>query len=83
MLQVAKVSRCGVDLSKETLHPEEAFVSHAIHANAALTPRARLRLARVIVNQGSHRLELLSAMTCLGGPRRRGPTATATNAPPA
>jgi transposase len=27
-------------------------VSHATHANAALTPRARLRLARLIVEQG-------------------------------
>jgi transposase InsO family protein len=27
-------------------------VSHATHANAALTPRARLRLARLIVDQG-------------------------------
>jgi hypothetical protein len=31
---------------------KEAFVSHATHANAALTPRARLRLARLIVDQG-------------------------------
>jgi len=31
---------------------EEAFVSHATHANAALTPRARLRLARLIVDGG-------------------------------
>src|SRR3954469_19078519 len=29
--------------------PKEAFVSHATHSNAALTPRARLRLARLIV----------------------------------
>src|SRR3954454_4570941 len=27
-------------------------MSHATHANAALTPRARLRLARLIVEQG-------------------------------
>src|ERR1700712_4906599 len=27
-------------------------MSHATHANAALTPRARLRLARLIVDQG-------------------------------
>jgi transposase len=27
-------------------------VSHATHSNAALTPRARLRLARLIVDQG-------------------------------
>jgi transposase InsO family protein len=32
--------------------PKEALVSHATHANAALTPRARLRLARLIVDQG-------------------------------
>jgi transposase InsO family protein len=31
---------------------QEVFVSHATHANAALTPRARLRLARLIVDQG-------------------------------
>jgi transposase InsO family protein len=31
---------------------QEVFVSHATHANAALTPRARLRLARLIVEQG-------------------------------
>src|SRR3954452_7423094 len=31
---------------------QEAFASHATHANAALTPRARLRLARLIVDQG-------------------------------
>src|SRR5436190_12605841 len=38
----------GVELSRNRSH-QEAFVSHAIHANAALTPRARLRLARLIV----------------------------------
>ena len=27
-------------------------MSHATHANAALTPRARLRLARLIVDDG-------------------------------
>src|SRR3954451_23094405 len=32
--------------------PKEAFVSHATHANAALTPRARLKLARLIVDAG-------------------------------
>jgi hypothetical protein len=36
-----------VELSTEPLHEQEAFVSHA---NAALTPRARLRLARLIVD---------------------------------
>jgi transposase InsO family protein len=38
-----------VELSKEPLHNQEAFVSHA---NAELTPRARLRLARLVVDQG-------------------------------
>jgi hypothetical protein len=28
------------------------FVAHATHSNAALTPRARLRLARLIVDHG-------------------------------
>jgi transposase InsO family protein len=41
-----------VELSKEPLHDQEVFVSHATHANAALTPRARLRLARLIVEHG-------------------------------
>ena len=27
-------------------------MSHATHANAALTPRARLRIARLIVEEG-------------------------------
>jgi transposase InsO family protein len=45
-----KASRCGVELSKKPLHTQEAFVSHATHSNAALTPRARLRLARLIVD---------------------------------
>jgi transposase InsO family protein len=31
---------------------QEAFVSHATHSNAALTARARLRLARLIVDDG-------------------------------
>ncbi len=47
-----KASRCGVELSKKPLRTKEAFVSHATHANAALTPRARLKLARLIVDQG-------------------------------
>jgi len=38
--------------AKEPLHDQEVFVSHATHANAALTPRARLRLARLIVEHG-------------------------------
>jgi transposase InsO family protein len=41
-----------VGLSKNRSTPKEAFVSHATHANAALTPRARLRLARLIVDCG-------------------------------
>jgi transposase InsO family protein len=47
-----KASRCGVELSKKPLHTKEAFVTHATHANAALTPRARLKLARLIVEAG-------------------------------
>jgi transposase InsO family protein len=38
-----------VELSKEPLHNQEAFVSHA---NAQLTPRARLRLSRLVVDHG-------------------------------
>jgi hypothetical protein len=45
-----KTSRSGVELSKNRLQPQEVFVSHATHANAALTPRARLPLARLIVD---------------------------------
>jgi transposase InsO family protein len=41
-----------VELSKNRLQPQEVFVSHATHSNAALTPRARLRLARLVVDQG-------------------------------
>ena len=44
-----KTSRCGVELSKEPLYHQEVFMAHATHSNAALTPRARLRLARLIV----------------------------------
>jgi transposase InsO family protein len=33
-------------------HTLEVFVSHATHSNAALVPRARLRLARLIVEAG-------------------------------
>ena len=43
---MTKASGCEVELPKEPLHHQEAFMSHA---NAALTPRARLRLARLIV----------------------------------
>jgi len=38
-----------VELSRNRFANQEAFVSHA---NAALTPRARLRLARLIVESG-------------------------------
>jgi transposase InsO family protein len=41
-----------VELSRNRSTPKEAFVSHATHANAALTARARLKLARLIVDQG-------------------------------
>jgi transposase InsO family protein len=44
-----KASGCEVELSKKPLHAQEAFVSHA---NAELTPRARLRLARLVVDRG-------------------------------
>src|SRR6188472_1639954 len=37
---------------QEPLHDQEVFMSHATPANAALTPRARLRLARLIVDHG-------------------------------
>lgn len=47
-----KTSRSGVELSKNRLQPQEVFMPHATHPNAALTPRARLRLARLIVDQG-------------------------------
>jgi transposase InsO family protein len=38
-----------VELSRNRSHNQEAFV---LHRNAALTPRARLRLARLVVDQG-------------------------------
>src|SRR6476619_2629824 len=44
-----KTSRCRVKLSDGSLTNREVFVSHATHSNAALTPRARLRLALLIV----------------------------------
>jgi transposase InsO family protein len=54
-----------VELSSSPLHEPEAFVSHA---NAALTPRARLRLARLIVQDGwtyamAARMFMVSAAT--------------------
>src|SRR4051812_10891213 len=44
-----KTSRCGVELSDGSLRNQEVFVSHATHSNAALTPRARLRLAVLVI----------------------------------
>jgi transposase InsO family protein len=44
-----KASGCEVELSRNRFTNQEAFVSHA---NAALTPRARLRLAELIVESG-------------------------------
>ena len=46
---MAKASGCGVEMSSNHFTHQEAFVSHA---NAALTPRARLRMARLIVEDG-------------------------------
>jgi transposase InsO family protein len=37
---------------KVPLPHQEVFVSHATHANAALTPRARLRLGQLVVDHG-------------------------------
>lgn len=44
-----KASGCEVELSRNRFINQEAFVSHA---NAALTPRARLRLAQFVVEEG-------------------------------
>ncbi len=44
-----KASGCEVELSKNRFANQEALVSHA---NAALTPRARLRLAQLVVESG-------------------------------
>lgn len=44
-----KASGCEVELSRNRFINQEAFVSHA---NAALTPRARLRLAQLVVDKG-------------------------------
>ena len=46
---MAKTSGRGVELSRNRSAAQEVFVSHA---NAALTPRARLRLARLVVDHG-------------------------------
>ncbi len=44
-----KASGCEVELSRNRFTNREAFVSHS---HAALTPRARLRLAQLIVEGG-------------------------------
>lgn len=44
-----KASGCEVELSKNRFANQEAFMSHV---NAALTPRTRLRLAVLVVEQG-------------------------------
>jgi hypothetical protein len=44
-----KASGCEVELSRNRFTNREALVSHA---NAALTPRARLRLTKLIVESG-------------------------------
>ncbi len=46
---MTKASGCEVELSRNHFHPPEAFVSHA---NALLTPKTRLRLARLVVEMG-------------------------------
>jgi transposase len=43
-----KASGREVELSRKPLHNLEAFMSHA---NAALTPKARLKIARLIVDE--------------------------------
>jgi transposase InsO family protein len=43
-----KASGCGVEPSRNQFRNQEAFL---LHRNAALTPRARLRLARLIVDE--------------------------------
>jgi transposase-like protein len=46
---IGKASGGEVELSRNRLTNQEAFVSHA---NAALSPRARLRLARLVAESG-------------------------------
>lgn len=41
-----------MELLRNRFTHKEAFMSHATHSNAALTPRARLKLARLIVDHG-------------------------------
>jgi hypothetical protein len=50
-----KASGCEVGLSKNRFTNQEAFVSHT---NAALTPRALLRLAQLIVDRGRVGLDI-------------------------
>lgn len=57
-------------------------MSHATHANAALTPRARLRLARLIVDQGWPIPRPLNVTTCRGGRLRSGQSGIAPMALP-
>ena len=61
-----KASGCEVELSRNRFTNQEAFVSHA---NAALTPRARLRLARLVVEE---RLDLRRGGEDVHGRRRDG-----------
>ena len=49
---MVKASGRGVELSRNRVTEPEAFVLHASHPNAALTPKARLRLARLVVQEG-------------------------------
>ena len=55
----------------------EAFVSHP---NAALTPRARLRLARLIVEQGWPAAQAAKMFMVAEKTARNGPAATVTKA---
>lgn len=59
-----KASGCEVELSRNRFTNQEAFVSHA---NAALTPRARLRLARLVVE--SHWTYAAAAKMFMVAPR--------------
>ena len=59
-----KASGCEVELSRNRFTNQEAFVSHV---NAALTPRGRLRVARLIVEQGW--TYAAAAKFCLTSPR--------------
>ena len=69
-----KASGCEVELSRNRFTNQEAFVSHA---NAVLTPRARLRLAELIVDRGW--TYAAAAKMFMVAPRtaKNGPTASA------